>query len=55
MNFNLIGFPGGYNGVMTELNYNGVVVHYRYDRDSNNLYEMVKLKYLDLVSIGVLS
>lgn len=54
MKFVLTGFSGGTNGTIYTLNYNGTTVHYRLDNDSNEIYQMVKLKYSDLVAIGVL-
>ena len=51
VNFVLVGFLDG----PYELDYNGFTVHYRIDSDSDDLYQMVKIQYSDLVAIGVLS
>ena len=55
VNFVLVGSLSGQHGVIYELDYNGVAVHFKYVSDSNNWYQMVKLQYSDLVAIGALS
>lgn len=54
MKFVLTGFSGGQSGVIYQLNYNGTLVNYKWETDSGDIYQMIKLKYSDLVAIGVL-
>ena len=54
VNFVLVGPISGLAEEVRELDCNGIVVHYRYDTDSNYVYENMKLKYSDLVVLGVL-
>lgn len=55
VNFVLVGFSGGAHGVVYEMDYNGTTIHYKYESGSNYWNEIVKVKYTDLVAIGVLS
>lgn len=56
VNFVLEGFPGSRSdGDTFDLSCNGITVHCKTDSDSNYVYQMIKLKYSDLVAIGVLA